>query len=285
MMWSKPGKIYLQYFCMNVLSLTKQTSNASHWSTAAQSHTQCPPENILLHILKFLVFQLFQCVPYILRNMNLFEFFKNHTPLKIQNINTHFEQCAKNSDVLSKHLTTVHGEMQNGLYLRKLSILVAQCCNPAIGGQGHSGFTWIVRNKSSSQPWISVRIKPKDVDTPSQPGLVNSHCLSVRWAKQSLIAMTVLFCQDHWCRCLFQAGGQLKVCKLVRDQKISCLPHSLLTTIPQSVYVSHDTIRKMIRRSLYVCILLTKTTGLYQPITLFCAYCNNWYCSENKSRC
>ena len=41
--------------------------------------------------------------------------------------------------------------------------------------------------------WISVRIKPKDVDAPSKPGLVSALHLSVCCAKQSLLSMTVQF--------------------------------------------------------------------------------------------
>ena len=51
--------------------------------------------------------------------------------------------------------------------------IAAQCSNPAIRGQGPAGYTWLVGRKSTSEKWISIRIKPRDVDTPSLPGLIN----------------------------------------------------------------------------------------------------------------
>ena len=66
-----------------------------------------------------------------------------------------------------------------------------------IGVQGQSGFTWLVCHKSLPKQWINIHIKPKDVDTPSMSFIaavlvkVNSLLLSVCWAKQSLLAMTV----------------------------------------------------------------------------------------------
>ena len=67
------------------------------------------------------------------------------------------------------------------------SVLVAHDCNSAIGGQGHSGCTWTVSHGSSSELWISIRIKLNYVEPLSQMGLVKLPHLSVRGSKKPQI--------------------------------------------------------------------------------------------------
>ena len=86
------------------------------------------------------------------------------------------------------------------------SVLVAHDCNSAIGGQGHSGCTWTVSHGSSSELWISIRIKLNYVEPLSKMGLVKLPHLSVRGSKMPQINDCGVWAgQCQWCRRKFES--------------------------------------------------------------------------------